>query len=132
MKKRIDTEKRVYRLRQILHEARQRIIADIEKQLGQELDPSIIRKIDTAVDVGDLASLDLGESVDYTVLEMRYKTYKDIADAFRRLEAGTYGICEKCGAEIPVERLKANPFARFCVPCQTGIEELEKVERKEV
>ncbi len=132
MKKRIDTGKRMYMLRQILHKARQKVIADIEKQLRQELDPSIIRKIDTAVDVGALATLDLGESVDYTVLEMRYKTYKDIADAFRRLEAGTYGGCEKCGTEIPVERLRANPFARFCIPCQAGIEEFEKVERKEV
>lgn len=131
MKKGGDTERRMYVLRQILHEQRQKVIADIEKQLGHELDPSMIRRIDTAADTADLATLDLGDSVDYSILEMRYKTYKDIADAFRRLDAGTYGICERCGATIPTERLRANPFARFCVPCQARIEELEKMERVE-
>jgi DnaK suppressor protein len=38
--------------------------------------------------------------------------------AFERLDAGTYGICEKCRREIDLARLRALPFAAFCVECQ--------------
>lgn len=38
-------------------------------------------------------------------------------DALRRLDDGTYGICEKCAAPIPYERLEAIPHARRCVRC---------------
>jgi DnaK suppressor protein len=36
-----------------------------------------------------------------------------------RLAAGTYGICEQCGAVIPRERLVALPTARTCVQCRS-------------
>ncbi len=39
-------------------------------------------------------------------------------DAIRRLEEGKYGICEKCGCEIPKQRLKAIPEAENCIECQ--------------
>lgn len=37
--------------------------------------------------------------------------------AERRLDAGTYGICEKCGGPISPERLDALPAARRCIDC---------------
>jgi Prokaryotic dksA/traR C4-type zinc finger len=40
-------------------------------------------------------------------------------DAFNRLERSRYGLCEGCGDEIPLERLKILPFAAYCVDCQT-------------
>ncbi|GAB2943234.1 hypothetical protein GCM10027280_34900 [Micromonospora polyrhachis] len=42
----------------------------------------------------------------------------DAAQALRRMSEGTYGICERCQASIPVGRLEILPHARFCVPCQ--------------
>jgi RNA polymerase-binding transcription factor DksA len=42
----------------------------------------------------------------------------EISDALRRLEAGTYGRCERCGNEVSAARLEAIPHARFCVTCQ--------------
>jgi DnaK suppressor protein len=41
----------------------------------------------------------------------------DIAAAEERLAGGTYGVCERCGAEIPDLRLEARPAARTCVTC---------------
>ena len=41
----------------------------------------------------------------------------DIEHALDRLDAGSYGACEECGAPIPLERLEAIPAARFCVAC---------------
>ena len=43
---------------------------------------------------------------------------KAIDFAFDRLERGLYGICAQCGEEIPVERLKALPFATYCINCE--------------
>ena len=42
------------------------------------------------------------------------KKYKDIVDALAKMEDGTYGICEKSGDPIELDRLMANPAARTC------------------
>jgi RNA polymerase-binding transcription factor DksA len=42
----------------------------------------------------------------------------DTAQALRRMAEGSYGICERCAADIPLQRLEILPHARFCVPCQ--------------
>jgi DnaK suppressor protein len=44
---------------------------------------------------------------------------REITAALRRIAQGQYGVCEGCGARIPVERLRARPAARLCVPCQS-------------
>ena len=38
--------------------------------------------------------------------------------ALARLDAGTYGACQRCGAQIPPERLEALPWAAHCIACQ--------------
>lgn len=42
---------------------------------------------------------------------------EQIARAEQRLDAGTYGICERCGTTIPPERLRVRPAASRCVVC---------------
>ncbi len=46
-----------------------------------------------------------------------------IEDAISRIRDGTYGICLKCSNPIPLKRLKAIPYARYCIKCQKEIEE---------
>lgn len=41
----------------------------------------------------------------------------EVEAALGRIEAGTYGACERCGAVIAAERLQARPVARTCVRC---------------
>lgn len=41
-----------------------------------------------------------------------------IGKALSAIETGTYGICEKCQKEIPVERLRAYPQADTCLDCE--------------
>lgn len=45
------------------------------------------------------------------------KRLQEIIAALERIEAGTYGFCENCQAEIPLDRLKANPAAKTCIKC---------------
>ncbi|GIJ45272.1 DnaK suppressor protein [Virgisporangium aliadipatigenens] len=41
----------------------------------------------------------------------------EIDEALGRVDAGTYGVCERCGRPIAPERLAARPFARRCITC---------------
>jgi RNA polymerase-binding transcription factor DksA len=62
---------------------------------------------------GDIGT-DLAERErDMTQLEDVDQELRDIEDALRRLDEGTYGQCEVCGRPIPDERLEANPTARY-------------------
>ncbi len=46
---------------------------------------------------------------------------QEIDAALRRLEAGTYGVCEGCGGAIGEGRLEARPVARSCIRCAARI-----------
>jgi DnaK suppressor protein len=45
---------------------------------------------------------------------------EEIDRAVEKVYAGTYGVCESCGINIPKERLKALPHAALCVKCKSG------------
>jgi DnaK suppressor protein len=42
---------------------------------------------------------------------------RSLQEALARVEEGTYGICERCGRAIGVQRLEALPEARLCIDC---------------
>jgi len=42
----------------------------------------------------------------------------EIEAALDRLQDGAYGACEECGKAISLERLRAIPYARLCIPCK--------------
>jgi DnaK suppressor protein len=46
-----------------------------------------------------------------------------IERALAKLEDGEYGICEGCGADIQVMRLKARPFTNLCIDCAEELED---------
>ncbi len=45
------------------------------------------------------------------------KRINNVKKALKKIAEGTYGICEKCRAEIEKERLEANPAANLCISC---------------
>lgn len=67
---------------------------------------------------------DFVQEVDLALMQMKSETLKKIEEALQRLDAGTYGRCQECDAEIPSARLRALPFAALCRHCQ---EESESV-----
>lgn len=50
--------------------------------------------------------------------DIRNQMLREIDRALKRVALGTYGECEGCGEEINPNRLKAIPWARYCVACQ--------------
>jgi RNA polymerase-binding transcription factor DksA len=61
-----------------------------------------------------------------SILSHEQNALYEIDQALRRIELGTYGICEISGRPIPRARLEAIPFARFTVEVQTNIERRKK------
>ncbi|UCF44536.1 MAG: TraR/DksA C4-type zinc finger protein [Planctomycetota bacterium] len=49
------------------------------------------------------------------LMDSERKLLGEIDDALERIEDGTYGICQGSGKPIPKERLKAIPWAKYCV-----------------
>ena len=49
-----------------------------------------------------------------------------LEDALRRIDKGTYGVCEECTEKIPPRRLEAFLAARLCVKCQSKLERLQR------
>ena len=46
--------------------------------------------------------------------------------ALKRIERGTYGICEECSEKIPTKRLEAYLAARLCVSCKGRLEKVRR------
>ncbi len=108
-------------LKEELIKLRNSIIARAEEQIR---DPSNV-----AFEGGDEIDRANIETERYLSLQ-RIKTrelrlLRKIDYALMKIENGTYGICEACGALIPFERLKARPVTTMCINCKELEEEGE-------
>ena len=118
-------------LHRMLMTKRQETLHEIGASLGRSLTEDQQRRLESAMDVGDQALMDLERELGISLLEMRNRRRQQIDEALARLTEGTYGLCAECGIEISEKRLQAVPFAKFCVECQTREELLEKIEKGE-
>jgi RNA polymerase-binding transcription factor DksA len=64
-----------------------------------------------------------------SLLSQEQDALYEIDQALKRIEMGTYGVCEMSGKQIPRARLEAIPFARFTVECQSQLEKQNKASR---
>jgi DnaK suppressor protein len=47
---------------------------------------------------------------------------RQTVEALKRLDEGTFGVCQECGGEIGLERLDAAPYTPYCVQCERHVE----------
>jgi DnaK suppressor protein len=64
-----------------------------------------------------------------SLLSQEQDALYEIDQALKRIELGSYGVCEMSGKQIPRARLEAIPFARFTVECQSQLEKQNKASR---
>lgn len=68
---------------------------------------------------------DVREQVGHDTIEAEVKDLeKKLADvdlALEKIEKGKYGVCERCGKEIPAARLAILPEARYCIDCEQAL-----------
>lgn len=102
---------------------RERLEADrasVEHQL-EELGATVSGdRVDLSVDDGfaDSAAATAERSETLSLVDQLSASHRDIIDALRKMDDGSYGRCERCGRDIAEERLEAIPSARLCVACK--------------
>ena len=77
-------------------------------------------------DPTDRASLEADRNFMLRIRDREAKLIKKIKSALERIDNGTFGICDSCGEEISVKRLKARPVTTQCIDCKTKQEAQEK------
>ena len=69
-------------------------------------------------DFADESLADLVADLDSAEVTRDLTEVRALDAARERIADGSYGVCADCGADIPVERLRAQPVALRCIACQ--------------
>lgn len=64
-------------------------------------------------------------------LESESGRLRDLRQAIRRIDEGTYGVCLRCDSDISPKRLNAVPWAAYCLNCQDFAEHLQERDSKD-
>ena len=126
-KRSVLTAEEIQQFRQLLLEKRAELIGDVNSIESEALKKS---RLDAA---GDLSSMpihmaDLGtdnfeQEFALGLMDSERKILAEINDALRRIDNGVYGICGGTGKPIGKARLKASPWARYCIKYATMVEQ---------
>ena len=92
----------------------------LRKKLGQQIDS--FKGEREVGDVADAAIEGITSELDSCLADFESRELRLIEWALELMKEGRYGVCQQCGKKIPIARLNAVPFARFCVKCQEQFE----------
>lgn len=120
------TKKEIELHRDMLYKLRDRVIDEISFLANDNLNKS---SKDASGDLSSYSFHMADQGTDNfdrefaaSLLNSEHDVLYEIDEALRRIEQGAYGICEQSGEPIERERLRALPFARYCVAVQAEIE----------
>ena len=85
--------------------------------------------LESAVDSSELidqATHEADRSFRLRLQARENKLIRKIERSLTRLEEGRFGICDLCGEEIAIKRLKARPVTTYCIACKNKMETMEK------
>jgi DnaK suppressor protein len=88
--------------------------AELERQLS-ELTPDGAAAPDFDENFADSGQVAAEMGVNLTLAASLRDQLVDVEHAIERIDAGTYGSCETCGAPIAAARLEAMPATRYCI-----------------
>lgn len=103
-------------LSDMLEEAQQKGDSTLEEMTGAN---------EVFADPADRASAESDRSFTLRLRDRELRLIRKIRSALQRIEDGTYGVCEECGEDISIPRLKARPVTRLCINCKSRQEEDE-------
>jgi RNA polymerase-binding transcription factor DksA len=82
----------------------------------------------TPLHLADRGTDNFEQEVAVTLLQNERQVLGEIAAALDRIDAGTFGRCERCGRDIPTGRLQALPYTPYCISCARRLEDQEEAE----
>ncbi|NIM02551.1 TraR/DksA family transcriptional regulator [bacterium] len=116
-KKRINA-KEVKKFKEQLIQLREELLNLVQKTTENE-------KEYPSSEVGDSIDQAADSSARELLFELNHgerQRLEDIESALKKIEQGRFGMCEKCGYTITKKRLRAVPYARFCIKCKAKME----------
>jgi DnaK suppressor protein len=113
------TKEQIEELRRILLQKKKETLERIENFLKD----SSLKVSSNVGDEIDVADREMERQRQISLREKESEYLKQIEYALRKIEEGTYGICERCGEPISYERLKARPISIYCIKCKKKLEE---------
>jgi DnaK suppressor protein len=116
-------------LRNTLLKLREKVLRDTEEELSKYIKGEDRQLVESVLDSGDYSVIDLSEDIKLRTLNSFRDTLIKLDESLRKLDEGSYGVCDDCGDEINPERLKILPFAIRCRDCQEDAEEKEASDR---
>jgi DnaK suppressor protein len=78
-------------------------------------------------DPTDRASLESDRNFELRIRDRERKLIIKMQEAIKRIDEGTFGICDDCGGPISEKRLMARPVTTQCIDCKTKQERMEKL-----
>ena len=105
-------------LKIILLARKESILANISSSRAN-IDELKNQEINDDLDYAELVSDSFTEGM---IANHQVEELKQIEESLLKIVKGTYGLCDMCGVVIPLGRLKAKPFAKFCTECRTVYE----------
>lgn len=108
------------------YEELERDLNDLQQRLFRELQQRLVNVGNVSSDdPSEMADMATDGEVDFMAAvsaEAGSDTVREIQEALRKVEEGSYGVCEDCGTDIPKRRLEARPFATRCIKCKEAQE----------
>lgn len=118
------TDKEIEFFRSLLNQRMQELRSEAEKTVV-DMDED-----ENFPDPADRASMESNRNSVLRIRDRERKLIFKIQEALRRLDDGNYGICEECGEEIGLERLKVRPVTTLCIGCKSSQEIEERKARR--
>ena len=101
-------------------------LEDMKQQIQSNLNSSSFEmnslRENELKDEADHASVAKGHNIANTLMDKQAEKLEAIERSLKRITNATYGICDSCGEEINIERLKVKVFADYCISCREIIE----------
>ena len=116
-------KERLASFKQQLLEKRQQLAADTGRTA---LYATAEQEDDAIKDLGDQANAAYTREFFFELGNGDRRVLRDVVAALQKIEAGSFGNCERCGEPIADKRLEALPFARYCIDCQRLVEQEER------
>ena len=121
------SEQQLGEFKKILQERYRQLRMEISEELRRSDDERYIELAGRVHDPEEEAVADLLVDLNLAEIDRHIQELRQIDNALIRIAKGEYGICIDCEQPIGLERLKANPTAERCLPCQEVYEKTHLV-----
>lgn len=123
-------KKDLARFKKVIEAEREKVLYDLG-MLGEEINSLSSskggKKQGYSNHMADIGTEAMEQEQTFLHASQGYDYLNALESALKRIELGTYGICEECSGKIPTKRLEAYPAAKLCITCKAKREKQHRM-----